>query len=140
MQYSPKLKKIMLEINKLLKDNDISGICVLHTIGTVMPLPEGKDTEFRIQGYIEYLNALSPSYSIAKIENEVLVLKDKISDHESKDVLAQKYLSTVHMFQSFRNVLAETLYNTEVALARLEAKGTIISFKENRSSDNAQNN
>lgn len=50
MQYSPKLKKAMEDIKKILHENDIAGFVVLHT-----------------PGFSEYLNRVDPSYSCAKL-------------------------------------------------------------------------
>lgn len=46
MQYSPKLKKAMEEIKKVMNKYDIGGVVVIHT-----------------PGFSEYLNKIDPSYS-----------------------------------------------------------------------------
>lgn len=51
MQYSPKLKKAMEEINAILDKNDIAGIIILHT-----------------PGYAELNAKINPSYSCASFE------------------------------------------------------------------------
>lgn len=63
MQYSPKLKKVMEQIKDLLKENDIAGFVVLHT-----------------PGHSEYLNAVSPSYSCAYLQNGDLAFRLKSSE------------------------------------------------------------
>lgn len=50
MQYSPKLKKAMEEINRILDRYDIAGIVVLHT-----------------PGFGEYKFKIDPSYSCAEL-------------------------------------------------------------------------
>ena len=63
MQYSPKLKQAMEEIKKIIKENDIAGFVLLHT-----------------PGYSEFLNAVSPSYSCAKIEDGQIKFRIKTSE------------------------------------------------------------
>lgn len=46
MQYSPKLKRLTGQIRKVLKDNDVAGVVVLHT-----------------PGFGEFVLELTPSYS-----------------------------------------------------------------------------
>lgn len=64
MQYSPKLKRVMAEIDAILKREDIAGLVVLHT-----------------PGHAELLTRLDPSYSCAKIEaNGQLRVRAKAED------------------------------------------------------------
>lgn len=49
MQYSPKLKRIAAQIKKILKDNDVAGLVVLHTPGNS-----------------EYVTEITPSYAALK--------------------------------------------------------------------------
>lgn len=49
MQYSPKLKKAMEEIKKIMNDADIGGMVVLHE-----------------PGHTEFMNKINPSYSCAE--------------------------------------------------------------------------
>lgn len=64
MQYSPKLKRVMAEIEAILKKEDIAGLVVLHT-----------------PGHAELLTRLDPSYSCAKIEsNGQLRIRAKAED------------------------------------------------------------
>ena len=58
MQYSPKLKKAMQQIEAILKENDIAGFVVLHT-----------------PGHSEFLNHVTTSYSCAKIQPDGIHLK-----------------------------------------------------------------
>ena len=58
MQYSPKLKKAMQQIQAILTENDIAGFVVLHA-----------------PGYSEFLNHVTTSYSCAMIENDRIHLK-----------------------------------------------------------------
>ncbi len=65
MQYSPKLKKAMAEIKKVLDEYDIAGSIVIHT-----------------PGFSEYLDHLTPSYSCAKMEpNGTLRIRAKKEDY-----------------------------------------------------------
>lgn len=70
MQYSPKLKRVMSQIKKILSDNDIAGVVVLHT-----------------PGFSEYLTEIKPSYSCAEWmpNGEGVIIKGKLA-HYNGDV------------------------------------------------------
>jgi hypothetical protein len=51
MEFSPKLKRVMAAIKKILEKEDIAGFVVLHT-----------------PGHSEYLNHITPSYSCLKVD------------------------------------------------------------------------
>ncbi len=96
MQYSPKLKKAMMEIKQVLMKYDIAGTAVIHTMG-----------------HAEYLNHITPSYSCAKIDERTgrFELKAK-RVHFSNDAERQnKLTATSNMLKllseiSGRNVLS----------------------------------
>lgn len=74
MQYSPKLKKAMEEIKKILHKNDIAGIVVLHTVeGTPSVTPE----KIFVQGFSEFYVNLETTYSATKMEQGRLIIKGK---------------------------------------------------------------
>ena len=60
MQYSPKLKKAIQEIEEILKREDIAGFVVLHT-----------------PGFAELLTRIDPSYSCASIKDGALQIRGK---------------------------------------------------------------
>ena|SRR5690349_3400041 len=106
MQYSPKLKKAMAEIEGILQDNDIAGFVLLHD-----PL-----------GFAEYRNHLNPSYSCAFIENGAFRVKLKAADLpggkvQAKQIAADTYNMVSLMtdilgyhaqgYSAFRNLLKE---------------------------------
>lgn len=64
MQYSPKLKKAMEEIKRILKDHDIAASVVLHT-----------------PGHSEYYLRINPSYSCATLNKGELRVKAKLIRH-----------------------------------------------------------
>lgn len=78
MQYSPKLKRVMEQIKKLLKDNDIAGVVVLHT-----------------PGHCEYLQEITPNYSCAEImpQNNGIIIKGKLLHYGGDAAKRDKKLS-----------------------------------------------
>ncbi len=75
LPYSPKLKEVSAQINKILKDNDVAGLCILYT-----------------RGFGEFLNHLETRESVFRYEHlpEGLALrfKSKLEDFNG-DVDAQ---------------------------------------------------
>ncbi len=69
MQYSPKLKKAMQEIVKLLTRYDIGGVIAIHT-----------------PGFCEYGLHLNTSYSVAKIKGDEVRIRAKIQEDYNGDV------------------------------------------------------
>lgn len=67
MNYSPKLKRVMAEIEAILKKEDIAGLVVLHT-------------QQHGSYYSEFLFELTPSLSAVKLENNYLQIKAKGTD------------------------------------------------------------
>lgn len=54
MQYSPKLKKALAQIDEIMKEHDIGGTVILHT-----------------PGFSEYKSYISPSYSCAYFDYSI---------------------------------------------------------------------
>jgi hypothetical protein len=90
MQFSPKLKKAMKEIQEILLRHDIAGCVVLHTPGNS-----------------EYLNHISPTYSCAKQEGDMIRFRAKKADfHNSAELRDQCIADTANMFSCLSDVLA----------------------------------
>lgn len=73
MKYSPKLKKVIGEIEKIIRDNDLAGYVCL-----VQP------------GHSEYIHVLDPSFSCAKINGDSVRINTKslnISPQRKKEIL-----------------------------------------------------
>lgn len=81
MQYSPKLKKAMVQIEAILKENDIAGAVVLHT-----------------PGFSEYLNHVKTSYSCVTMEEDRMAihLKEKEIGREKALALADGTFNMMH--------------------------------------------
>lgn len=60
MNYSPKLKKVVKEIEEILKREDVAGLVVVHT-----------------PGFSEYMIKLDPGYSCCKIEGNRIKIRAK---------------------------------------------------------------
>lgn len=73
MQYSPKLKKAMVEIIQVLKHHDIGGMIAIHT-----------------PGFSEYGLHLNTSYSVAKITGDEIKVRAKIQEDYNGDVESWK--------------------------------------------------
>ncbi len=87
MQYSPKLKMAIREIEGVLARHDIAGLIVLHTPGNT-----------------EYLLKLNPSYSCCKVEGEGLRIKASKDDYGS----AEKRDLAIKDTSNMLSALAET--------------------------------
>ena len=82
MQYSPKLKKAMEDIKTILKENDITGVVVLHT-----------------PGFSEYLNHCTASYSCATVTHDGIRLRLKQSElgrEKAHQIANDTYNMVVH--------------------------------------------
>lgn len=89
MQYSPKLKKAAEEIKSILKKYDIAANCVLHT-----------------PGHSEYLLEITPSYSCAWLENNVMRFRARKADYNGNTMIRdQKIADTANMM----NLLSEVM-------------------------------
>lgn len=93
MQYSPKLKKAMEEIKTILKRHDIAGMVVLHT-----------------PGHSEYLNHISPTYSCAKQEGDMIRFRAKKEDfHNNAELRDQCIADTSNMFSLISEVGSQNI-------------------------------
>ncbi len=124
MQYSPKLKKAIAEIQHILDKYDIAAFIALHTPGNS-----------------EYLNHVNPSYSCAKHEGDTIRIKAKAADYNGDTVIRNKFLSdTTNMF----HCLAEVTGKNAVMLMKLSDKLDEITdathFGGGHSSHTQQNN
>jgi hypothetical protein len=100
MQYSPKLKKVMAQIKKILVENDVAGIVVIHS-----------------PGFSEFLVQIDTSYSCAKFEGDQLRVRAKLSDYGGdKAKWAQMTSDTCNMIHH----LAIVPTNVGQSLQRLE--------------------
>ena len=123
MQYSPKLKKAMQEINKILEDNDIAGVIVLHT-----PL------------HSEYLAKLNPSYSCAKFEGGNLRIKALKSEYPTLEAWQEKVRATSNMFHMLSGSTAKLSLNLIEASTMLDKVTQADHFGGGHSSHIQQNN
>ena len=99
MSSTPKLSAAIAQIQKILKENDLSGIIMLHE-----------------PGYCEYRVEISPSYSCAKLVeegDEINVLFEMKKEHYTDEDLRQaKIRDTSNMFV----MLAECATNVTMGL------------------------
>ncbi len=95
MQYSPKLKKAAEEIKQILNKYDIAANVVLHT-----------------PNYSEYLLHITPTYSCAWHENDMVRFRARKEDYNGNEIIRnQKIVDTSNMLRmlsdtSGRNALA----------------------------------
>lgn len=101
MQYSPKLKTAAEEIKDILKKHDIAGIVVLHT-----------------PGFGEYVYRIDPSYSIAKLQGDMLRLKTNPAD--SNETKLQQANDTYNMFTVLADCGGPLFLNAMDAVKLLE--------------------
>jgi hypothetical protein len=104
MQYSPKLKKAMEQIKKIVQENDLAAVVILHTI-----FGEAKGTEegVHVQGFTEYLFEISPSYSAAKLYDHELIVKGKKMHYKSEFARDAQMANTVNMLEHLTHWLNE---------------------------------
>src|SRR5258708_7917603 len=126
MQYSPKLKRVAEQIKKLLKDNDIAGLVVLHT-----------------PGFSEYVNEITPSYSAIEwnVTKDSVIIKGKAEHYGGNKAKRDKKLAdTANML----TLISETGGTTLLSVMQLSDKVKEVwnheHTKGNHSSDTEQNN
>ena len=96
MQYSPKLKKAAEEIKEILSKYDIAANVVLHT-----------------PGHSEYLLHITPTYSAAWLENNLVRFRAKSADYNGNvAVRNQKIADTLNML----HLLSQTAGKNALAL------------------------
>ncbi len=89
MPYSPKLKKAMMEIIKILKHNDIGAIVILHT-----------DTQ-----HSEFLMKVDPSYSCIKYNGTEIRIKSSLADFNGdQEAQADSLSASVNMLIHFADM------------------------------------
>lgn len=116
----------MQQIKALLKENDIAGIVILHTI-------EGeaivKKTSTHVQGFTEYMVQLSPSYSAAKLENERLTVLGKVANYPSLEVRNIRIAGTVNMLEHL------SLWTGRIALNIMDIEKEVQAMVEHTGDD-----
>jgi hypothetical protein len=122
MQYSPKLKKAMEEIKKILSDNDIAAFVVLHT-----------------PGFSEYLNNIETSYSCAKLNSDGITFRLKQAE-VGKEKAQQIAEGTFNMITHFADTIAMNVMVYMEAQKFLKEKWQGQEFRGGHSSHNSQNN
>lgn len=122
MQYSPKLKKAMEQIKAIIKEHDIAAFVVLHT-------PD----------YSEYLNAVSPSYSCATLEQKELRFKLKTSEVGKEKALEIAH-GTASMITHFADMVGKHAILYIDALELLKTKWDIENLPGGETGHNQQNN
>lgn len=123
MQYSPKLKKAMEEIKIVLTNYDIAGFVVLN---------DG-------DGFGEYLNAVSPSYSCARVEQNGIHFKLKTADvgkERAKEIAG----GTFNMVTHFADMIGKHALMYIDAQKFLKDKWNGKEFPGNETSHDQQNN
>lgn len=126
MQYSPKLKKAAEDIKKILKENDIAGVVILHT-----------------PGYGEYVLNLSPTYSCVKVspQGEIRArakLQEDFNGNEKE--WEETVKNTSNMLSIIQNV-GEPLMNGIAELSfKIDKAVNATHTKGNSTSDITQNN
>lgn len=99
MQYNPKLKKAMREIDEILKKHDLGAIVVLHT-----------------PGHSEYHNRLNPTYSCVIQNGDNLRIRAKAEDFGGNtDARDQKIKDTSNML----NLLGVTAGRQALAVTKI---------------------
>lgn len=94
LNYSPRLREIMAEINTIIHNADIAGYVVLHE-----------------NGFSEYLLAIEPSWSIIKLNPPKIGLRSKLQEDFNGDVEAQHKATIatvnliIHMLNNLKNHL-----------------------------------
>lgn len=97
MQYSPKLKRAIEQIKKILKDNEIAGFVAIHT-----------------PGHAEYLLEITPPYSCAEwnATKDSIIVKGKLvhynGDKEKRD---KKLTDTINMLSCLSEVTGQNALN-----------------------------
>lgn len=88
MNYSPKLKKAAEEIKGILKKYDCAGHIVLH-----------------VPGFAEHILEITPSYSAAWLENDMIRFRAKKEDYNGNELIRdQKIKDTLNMLRLLADV------------------------------------
>lgn len=125
MQYSPKLKKAAEEIKLILSKYDIAANVVLHT-----------------PGHSEYLLHITPKYSCAWIENDMIRFRARKEDYNGNTMIRdQKIADTLNMLR----LLSDTAGQNALALLNVADQfdkkiGANHSTDDGHTSNTTQNN
>ena len=116
MKHSPKLKKAMAEIKKILNRHDIGAIVLLHE-----------------PGFSEYLMNVNPSYSCCSITSEKVSFKllpeHYDGDIKKRDKVATDTCNMIHLFATVTKDIAINMSNLSMQInSHLNAKHTPIIF------------
>ncbi len=110
MNISPKLKKAMAEIKKIMDEYDVAGVVAIHT-----------------PGHAETLYKIDPSYSCAKLEfspqQGMNMLRIKATKEDCKgDIKKRDQLlkDTVNMFSLLEVTVGKMAYDTMEAMDLLK--------------------
>lgn len=128
MQYSPKLKSAMEQIKKILVQNDIGAVVILHT-----------------PGHAEYLHHLTPSYSCAWIEylhdGHAVRFRSTLADHFNDPVRRDRFIrDTINMISCFSERLTLSAMQFVHIEQRLQETIPFENKKRGESSHDQQNN
>jgi hypothetical protein len=120
MQYHPRLKKAMAQIEQILQENDIAGMVVLH-----------------LPGHVEYRLRTDPTYSVAKWNGDELRVRARLLEDYKGDRAAwqRDVTNTINML----HMLAEVGGHISVQLFELsESIGRQVKA-EHRNGDSSSN-
>lgn len=123
MQYSPKLKKAMEQIKAIVKEHDIAAFVVLN---------DGA-------GFSEYLNAVSPSYSCAILQEDLIRFR-LVTAEVGKQKARQLAEGTYNMVSHFAETIGKHALLYIDAKKLLKEKWGGEEFGGNDTSHTQQNN
>lgn len=125
MQYHPKLKKAMAEINAILEKHDIAGLIVLQ-----MP------------GFVEYRLAINPTWSVAKWNGDELRVKAKLQEdyNGDKEAWTEDVTNTLNMLQSLADCSGQHAVNLFEIADKINKKVNADHRRGGHSSNTTQNN
>ncbi len=128
MQYSPKLKRVMDELKKIIESEDIGAVVVIHT-----------------PGFSEQFTHITPSYSCAKIETQngrsAIRFRAKSSDHDGdKDKVRKLVTATSNMMMHLSTLTTQQAIALTDASEMLDVYVDAHHTKGNSSSHTEQNN
>lgn len=89
MQYHPRLKKAMAQIEQILQENDIAGMVVLH-----------------LPGHVEYRLRTDPTYSVARWDGDELRVRARLVEDYQCDRAAWQLdvTNTINMLHMLAEV------------------------------------
>lgn len=112
MDYSPKLKKAMAEIEAIIKREDIAGVVILHHIDVEQFKEENIGKE--ATGYTELYTMISPSYSCVKKYPQQLRFEIK-----SAEIGREKAFQQSHATYNMLNHLTTVVCNNALLFMEL---------------------